>query len=55
MIIFASSALFVYFIIKAYPELYEKYYFFVHILAISGIMCYIKSYEEYTSTLGNIT
>ena len=46
---FAIGALVFYFYLNSKPHLYEKYHCILHILAITGIMFYIKAY-----TLGSI-
>ena len=43
---FAIAALVFYFYLLFKPHLYEKYHCLVHILAITGIMFYIKAYTE---------
>lgn len=43
---FAMAALVFFFYLSFRPHLYEKYHCLVHILAITGIMFYIKAYTE---------
>jgi hypothetical protein len=43
---FAIAALVFFFYLSFRPHLYEKYHYVVHILAITGIMFYIKAYTE---------
>jgi hypothetical protein len=53
---FAIAALVFYFYLHFKPRLYEKYHCLVHILAITGIMFYIKAYTEFkplSDTTGN--
>lgn len=50
----AIAALSFYFFFLCNPHLCEKYYCLVHILAITGIMFYIKAYTESLTTLGNV-
>jgi len=46
MYLCAMIALIIYFYMYNHPHLYENYYFLVHLFAISGIMFYIKAYDE---------
>jgi hypothetical protein len=45
--LFTIISLILFFYIKKKKDLYESYYFLVHLFAISGIMFYIKAYTEY--------
>jgi hypothetical protein len=46
---FAFAALVFYLYLLFKPHLYAKYHCLVHILAITGIMFYIKAYTEYAN------
>ena len=46
MYIFGLAALLLYFYHVKRPHLYKSHYCCVHLLAITGIMCYIKAYHE---------
>jgi hypothetical protein len=46
MYILGSLALIIWFYHKYNPQLYETHYCLVHIVAITGIMCYIKAYDK---------
>ena len=48
---FAFAALVFYFYLLSKPHLYNKYHCIVHVLAITGIMFYIKAYTEWAKKL----